>query len=94
VAGEREGTYGEVTNTIGAFDARTHFANLLNRVEQGEVLTITRNRRPVAVLTPAPTSHRVPHPSADLREQFRDFRAAHPLSGQPLKEMIDDGRRL
>jgi len=31
-----------------------HFAKLLDRVQQGEEITITRNRRPVARLIPAP----------------------------------------
>ena len=37
---------------IGAYEAKTHLAKLLERVERGERLTITRHGRPVAQLIP------------------------------------------
>jgi prevent-host-death family protein len=37
---------------VGAFEAKTHFAQLLQRVERGEEITITRRGRPVARLVP------------------------------------------
>ena len=37
---------------IGACEARTHFSRLLDRVAQGESLTITRHGKPVARLMP------------------------------------------
>ena len=39
--------------SIGAFEAKTHLSELLNRVEQGEHITITKHGRPVARLVPA-----------------------------------------
>ncbi|MBI5814243.1 MAG: type II toxin-antitoxin system prevent-host-death family antitoxin [Nitrospinae bacterium] len=39
--------------SVGAFAAKTHLSSLLDRVEQGEEITITRHGRAVAVLTPA-----------------------------------------
>jgi prevent-host-death family protein len=36
---------------IGIYEAKTHFASLVARVEKGERITITRHGRPVAVLT-------------------------------------------
>ena len=38
--------------TIGAYEAKTHLPRLLDRVAQGESLTITRHGRPVARLVP------------------------------------------
>ena len=38
--------------TIGAFEAKTHLAALLERVEHGERFTITRHGKPVAQLVP------------------------------------------
>ena len=38
--------------TVGAYEAKTHLAALLNRVERGERITITRHGKPVAVLAP------------------------------------------
>ena len=37
---------------IGAFEAKTHFARVLDRVEQGETITITRHGRPIARIVP------------------------------------------
>ena len=39
-------------DTIGAFEAKTHLAALLERVEHGETFTITRHGKPVAKLVP------------------------------------------
>ena len=36
--------------SMGAFDAKTHFSALLRRVEDGAVVTITRNGHDVAVM--------------------------------------------
>ncbi|MFM7631537.1 MAG: type II toxin-antitoxin system Phd/YefM family antitoxin [Alphaproteobacteria bacterium] len=35
---------------IGAFEAKTHFSELLRQVEAGDAITITRHGRPVARL--------------------------------------------
>lgn len=40
---------------IGAYEAKTHFSELLERVVRGEVITITRHGLPVAVLSPPPS---------------------------------------
>jgi prevent-host-death family protein len=38
--------------TIGAFEAKTHFSALLEEIEQGREITITKHGRPVAKLVP------------------------------------------
>ncbi|MEC4590111.1 type II toxin-antitoxin system Phd/YefM family antitoxin [Nitrospirillum amazonense] len=38
--------------TVGAFEAKTHLAALLDKVEAGEEVIITRHGRPVAKLSP------------------------------------------
>ena len=38
--------------SVGAFEAKTHLAALLNAVAAGEQITITRHGRPVARLVP------------------------------------------
>jgi prevent-host-death family protein len=38
---------------VGAFEAKNKLSALLDRVEQGEEITITRHGRPVARLVPA-----------------------------------------
>lgn len=37
---------------IGAFAAKTHFSQLLNRVGQGETLAITKHGQKIALLVP------------------------------------------
>ena len=36
---------------IGAFEAKTHFSQLLKDVEQGSVIHVTRRGKPVAVIS-------------------------------------------
>lgn len=40
------------TAVIGAFEAKTHLSALLDRVERGEEVVITKHGRPVARLLP------------------------------------------
>ncbi|NJK91526.1 MAG: type II toxin-antitoxin system Phd/YefM family antitoxin [Blastochloris sp.] len=42
------------TLEVGAFEAKTHLSRLLDQVEQGALVTITRHGKPVAQLMPAP----------------------------------------
>jgi prevent-host-death family protein len=47
-----------MTRTVNLREAKTHFAELIERVRNGEVVIITRAGIPVAVLSPA--ARRVP----------------------------------
>ena len=40
------------SNTIGAYEAKTHLSELLEKVEAGEEITITKHGAPVAKLVP------------------------------------------
>ena len=42
----------ETVVTIGAYDAKTRLSELLDRVERGEQIVITRHGRPIARLVP------------------------------------------
>jgi prevent-host-death family protein len=47
---------------VGAFDAKTHLAELLDRVGRGEKITITRHGVPAAMLVPVgETSAKMTH---------------------------------
>ena len=37
---------------VGAYEAKTHLPRLLDEVEAGQSITITKHGRPVAVLVP------------------------------------------
>jgi prevent-host-death family protein len=86
--------------TVGAYEAKTHLAALLDRVESGETLTITRNGRPVARLVPAGP----PRPMAEgeataLVEKFRELRetlraaGAKPFATDELVDLVHAGRK-
>lgn len=42
---------------VGAFEAKTHFSQLIERAIHGEVIFITRRGKPVAKLVPADTNN-------------------------------------
>jgi prevent-host-death family protein len=84
-----------VTATISAYEAKTHFAQLLDRVEAGESITITRHGRPVAHLAPGETAGAVSHAEA-LAElaAIRRWRSGSSLGGLTVREAVDEGRGL
>ncbi|MEX0700748.1 MAG: type II toxin-antitoxin system prevent-host-death family antitoxin [Planctomycetales bacterium] len=79
-------------STIGAFDAKTHFSKLLERVAAGEEITITRHGSPVARLVPAR-----PCPSAANRREairmMRELSHRNRLAGLRIRDLIAEGRR-
>lgn len=80
-----------MSSTVGAFEAKTHLSALLDRVERGEEIVITKHGRPVARLAPM-----APAPSAAARlavEQLRAFRANHRLAGIGWRELRDTDRK-
>jgi len=79
--------------TIGSFEAKTHLAQLLERVSRGEEFTITKHGKPVARLVPMVT----PKPNLDVQaavEAMKQFRKGRTLGGMTIREMIEDGRRF
>ncbi len=76
---------------IGAFDAKTHLSELLDRVEKGEELVITRRGRPVARLVPATDAARTR--AAEAVARLRALRAGTTLGGLDWRTLRDTGRR-
>ena len=77
--------------TVGAFAAKTHLSDLLERVERGERFTITRHGKPVAQLTPV--DQRDPEAVKEAIARLKAFRKGHSLGGISLRELIEEGRR-
>jgi prevent-host-death family protein len=77
--------------TIGAYEAKTNLPRLLDEVEKGERITITKHGRPVAMLVPPRTMDR--EDAADLIRQMRELRRGNPLRGLSIRELIEEGRR-
>jgi antitoxin (DNA-binding transcriptional repressor) of toxin-antitoxin stability system len=79
---------------VGTFHAKTHFSQLLERVAQGEEITITKHDRPVARLVPAnrPSREHV----ATIFRQMDALRQSLPKSKDKtsLKDLINGGRRF
>lgn len=74
---------------VGAFEAKTHLSALLERVERGEEIVITRHGRPVARLVPpAPAGQ----DAEGLTEQLRLFRRNHPMGAMTWRRLRDEGR--
>jgi len=78
-------------NTVGAYDARTHFSELLERVENGEVVTITRHGQPVARLVPVNKAATRQERVAAIR-RWRESSKSITLGGLKIRDLINEGR--
>jgi prevent-host-death family protein len=79
---------------VGSYEARTHFPQLLDRVEHGETIVITRDGKPVARLVPATAGR----PRPDVRQAVADMLAHRDehgpkLGGLKVRDLIEEGRR-
>ena len=77
--------------TVGAYEAKTHLTQLLDRVAKGEKITITKHGVPVATLQPANGSQKMP--VRDVIDQLKRFRSSYHLDGISIRDMIEEGRR-
>lgn len=78
--------------TVGAYEAKTKLAELLDRVSKGERITITRSGVPIAELVPVAKGHDRKAVRRVL-EDLRRFSKGRSLDGLSIRELIDDGRR-
>ncbi len=80
--------------TVGAFEAKTHLSKLLDRVLEGERVTITRRGRPVAVLVPAQADAAATRARAvDRLRQMRKGVSWGDADGLSVRAAIEQGRR-
>ena len=78
-------------DSVGAFDAKTHLNELLERVSQGETIQITRRGVPVAKLVPPEVAaHKDPRLIA---REIRTLRKGVTLGKVGIRQLIDEGRR-
>jgi prevent-host-death family protein len=78
--------------TVGAFEAKTHLSKLLEKVEAGETIVITRHGQPVAHLVPPPGKAARPDTAA-LIERWIKSREGVTLGGLKVRDLINEGRR-
>jgi prevent-host-death family protein len=78
--------------TVGAYEAKTHLSDLLDRVSKGERVVITKHGVPVAVLQPPD-----PAPRRDVKRVIEEIVAfskepRHRASHAEIREWIEEGR--
>lgn len=79
--------------TVGSFEAKTHLAELLDRVQHGETFTITRHGVPAALLSPVNAiPKKLTH--KEIVEGMRALRKKIKPGKMSLREMIQEGRRF
>ncbi len=77
--------------TIGAFEAKTHLPQLLERVARGESLTITKHGKPVARLVPVGSNRkRAREAAARIIERRRNIAR---VSLKQLLSTVHEGHR-
>jgi prevent-host-death family protein len=82
--------------TVGAFEAKTKFSELLDQVSRGAEITITKHERPVARLVPIKKPNRVV--LAEVFRQMNEFAAKHPLNPEGQEKisyrgLVEGGRK-
>ena len=83
--------------TVTAFEAKTRFGELLERVAKGEEVVITRHDKPVARLVPEGARRltdvqRSVQGLKDLQERIRRKSRAR-VTARDVRAAIDEGRR-
>ena len=83
-------------SSIGAYDAKTRLSELLDRVERGEQIVITRHGKPIARLIPEGGYDRAAALAAvEELTRFREELAARGVrfTTKEILAMRDEGRR-
>lgn len=76
--------------TIGAFEAKNSFSELLEKVGRGAEITITKHDRPVARLVPAIAATRAARIQATA--ELRALSKRYSLKGLSIRALIEEGR--
>jgi len=79
------------SNTVGAYEAKTNLSKLLEKVEAGEEITITKHGAPIAKLVPVKKQVR-PEERIAAIERIQKLATGLSLSGLKIKDLIGEGR--
>jgi prevent-host-death family protein len=79
-------------NTVGAYEAKTHLSKLLEKVEAGEEITITKHGAPVAKLVPVRKEVSAKQRLAAI-ERIQQLATGLSLGGLKVRDLINEGRR-
>jgi len=80
------------SNVVGAYEAKTHLSELLERVEAGEEITITKHGAPIARLVPVKKEASAEERLAAI-ERIQKLALGLSLGGLKVKDLIREGRR-
>jgi prevent-host-death family protein len=78
-------------HSIGAYQAKSHFSELLDRVENGEEITITKHGNPVAKLVPVRRESTAKERRAAM-DRWINAPDRPRLGGLKRRDLIDEGR--
>jgi len=83
--------------TITAFEAKTRFGELLERVSRGEEIVITKHDKPVARIVPAGDARLAKVQAAvrglrELQKEIGKRKGFKPLTDKEIKDAINEGR--
>ncbi|MFZ0732705.1 MAG: type II toxin-antitoxin system prevent-host-death family antitoxin [Candidatus Sulfotelmatobacter sp.] len=80
------------SSTVGAYEAKTHLSELLEKVEAGAEITITKHGAPVAKLVPVKREIRLEERAAAIA-RIQKLATRLSLGGLKVKDLITEGRR-
>ena len=79
---------------VGTLEARNSLSALIELVERGEEITITRHGKQVARLVAPLSGDERKAKALEAAEWLRRNRQDNRLDGISLRELIDEGRRI
>ncbi len=79
-------------HTVGVFEAKNRLTALLDEVEAGDEVIITRRGKPIARLAPLETGFNRAK-ARDAAEGLRTASKGQTLGGTTIRELISEGRR-
>jgi prevent-host-death family protein len=82
----------KIKSKVGAFEAKTHFSNLLDRVEKGDRIVITRHGREVAVLAPLRESS-LEDRRTMIERALESTKGTSLPKGKTIRDLIYEGRK-
>ena len=77
--------------SVGAFEAKNRFSDLIDRVGRGAEVTITKHDKPVARIVPIKEQSRREKLAAVA--ELRSIRGSYRLKGVTARTLISEGRK-
>ncbi|HEX4052625.1 MAG TPA: type II toxin-antitoxin system prevent-host-death family antitoxin [Tepidisphaeraceae bacterium] len=75
---------------IGSYELKTHLAQVLDDVEHGQSVIVTRHGKPIARILPSDRAQR--QEASDAAEAIRNFPRSRLPEGVTIRGLIEEGR--